>query len=298
MSNSNNHSLRGVIAAIPTPFDDGGAPDTDAFVALGRHLLATGCDGLNVLGTTGEATSLSVAERITVMRAASRALPREKLMVGVGAAAISDACELAVAAGELGFAGALVLPPFYYKDISEEGLLASLAAVADATSNSNIPLYLYQIPALSGVFWTVDLVRKALDLHPKRVVGLKNSSGDLDYSLAAAAIHPDFSVFPSNEAVLLTARTGSFAGCISGSANINADLCARAWRAGDSSALEQAGAIRGLLDGMSFVPAVKAMLASQLKQPGLARVRAPLVSLAAEGAQLARSAALVRAPKR
>lgn len=284
-------SLRGVIAAIPTPFNQTGAPDPEAFIALATHLLANGCDALNVLGTTGEATSLSVTERLSVMHAAASALPRDRMMVGVGAAAVTDACDLVAAASDLGFAGALVLPPFYYKGISDEGLLAYLAAIAGASA---LPLYLYHYPALSGVPWTPDLVRAACAQHPGRIAGLKDSSGDLAYARSIVALDQGLAVFPSNEAVLREAREGAFAGCISGSANVNADLCARAWQHGDETALAKAVAIRKLFDGMNLVAGVKALLAAEMNLPDLARVHPPFISLASQGARLAEAAYAIR----
>ncbi len=118
-------TLSGVIAAIATPMDEDGAPDLKRAVKLARYLLDNGCDGLNVLGTTGEATSFSLAERKAVMDAyKSNGLPLDRLMVGTGAAAVSDAVALTRHAADLGFAGALVLPPFYYKGVSDDGLVA------------------------------------------------------------------------------------------------------------------------------------------------------------------------------
>src|SRR5438067_7817156 len=110
-----NTRIRGVVAAIATPITESREPDHDRFIALARHLLDGGCDGLNVLGTTGEATSFTVEQRMAVMTAAANAgLPLKRLMVGTGAAAIGDAVCLSRHAASLGFAGALVLPPFYY----------------------------------------------------------------------------------------------------------------------------------------------------------------------------------------
>ena len=140
-----NSALRGVIAAVATPFDANGEPDLDRFVRLAKHLLANGCDALNVCGTTGEATSMSVAQRRSVMETAARHLPRERLMVGTGAAALADAAALTAYAGELGFAGALLLPPFYYKGVSDDGVAAYVERVA-AAAPPTLPLYLYHFP--------------------------------------------------------------------------------------------------------------------------------------------------------
>jgi 4-hydroxy-tetrahydrodipicolinate synthase len=275
-------TLSGVIAAIATPIDESGAPDLQRAVNLARYLLANGCDGLNVLGTTGEATSFSRDERKTVMSAYKAAgLPLDRLMVGTGAAAVSDAVALTRHAAELGFAGALVLPPFYYKGVPDDGLVAYIDTLVQATADKPVPIYLYHFPAMSGLPWHVTLIKRLLESFPSRIVGLKDSSGDMAFARSAAAITPDFAVFPSTEAALLEARGGAFAGCISATANLNANLCARAWRAGDAGALDAAVIIRKLFDGKPLVSGVKALLAHIHGDPALARVKPPLVAFSA-----------------
>src|SRR3981189_2103924 len=136
--------LQGVIAAVATAVDDQGEPDCARSTTLARFLLARGCDGLNVLGTTGEATSFSTGQRQCLMNAyRDGGLPLDRLMVGTGAAALADAVALTRHAAELGFAGALVLPPFYYKGVPDEGLIAYVEAVLEATAARSIPVYLY-----------------------------------------------------------------------------------------------------------------------------------------------------------
>jgi 4-hydroxy-tetrahydrodipicolinate synthase len=269
--------LSGVIAAIATPVDENGAPDIKRAINLARYLLDNGCDGLNVLGTTGEATSFSVDERKSVMDAyKANGLPLQRLMVGTGAASVSDAVALTRHAAELGFGGALVLPPFYYKGVPDEGLIAYIDILIKATERKPIPIYLYHFPAMSGVPWHVPLILRLLDSFPSRIAGLKDSSGDMAYARSAAAISGNFAVFPSTEAALLEARQGDFAGCISATANLNADLCAQAWSQGDGGALDAAVAIRKLFDGKSLVSGVKALLAHIHGDPALSRVRPPL----------------------
>jgi 4-hydroxy-tetrahydrodipicolinate synthase len=275
-------TLSGVIAAIATPIEESGAPDLKRAITLARFLLDNGCDGLNVLGTTGEATSFSREERMAVMSSyKTEKMPLDRLMVGTGAAAVSDAVALTRHAAELGFAGALVLPPFYYKGVPDDGLCAYIGALVQATSSKPIPIYLYQFPAMSGLPWHLTLIKQLLDTFPARIAGLKDSSGDMTYARSAAAISQDFAVFPSTEAVLMEARNGTFAGCISATANCNADLCARAWREGDSPALETAVAIRKLFDGKPLVSGVKSLLAHIHGDFALARVKPPLVRLPA-----------------
>jgi 4-hydroxy-tetrahydrodipicolinate synthase len=269
--------LYGVIAAIATAVDENGEPDSARSVALARFLLDNGCDGLNVLGTTGEATSFSLEQRRRMMSAyAASGLPIDRMMVGTGAAALADAIALTTHAAELGFAGALVLPPFYYKGVHDDGLVAGIEALVNATTARPIPIYLYHFPAQSGLHWHVALIRRLLDCFGERIAGLKDSSGDMAFAREAASIMPGFRVFPSTEAALPQARSGPFAGCISATANLNADLCARAYRSGDATALAQAVAIRQLFDGKPLVPGVKALLAHIHDQPEWARVAPPL----------------------
>jgi 4-hydroxy-tetrahydrodipicolinate synthase len=269
--------LQGVIAAVATAVDHSGEPDCARSTRLARFLLDNGCDGLNVLGTTGEATSFSLAQRQKVMSAYAQAgLPMERLMVGTGAASVADAVALTRHAAELGFAGALVLPPFYYKGVPDDGLAAYIDTIVRSTAEKPIPIYLYHFPSQSGLPWHVALIRRLLEAHRGRIVGLKDSSGDMAYAREAAAIGRSFKVFPSTEAVLAEARSGTFAGCISATANLNADLCARAWRSGDTAALDAAVAIRKLFDGKALVSGVKALLAHIHGDPAWARVQPPL----------------------
>lgn len=274
--------MRGVVAAIATAIDAAGAPDHGRCLKLARDLLDNGCDGLNVLGTTGEAASFSGAERKGLMSAYREGgMPMERLMVGTGAAAVADAVELTRHAADLSFAGALIVPPFYYKGVPDDGLAAYVDEIVKATATKPIPIYLYHFPAMTALPWHVKLIRRLLDAHGDRIAGLKDSSGDMPFAREAAKVKPGFDVFPSNEACLLEAREGGFAGCISATANCNADLCGRAWRNGDAAALEAAVAIRKLFDGKPLVSGVKALLAHIHGDPALARVKPPLFAFSA-----------------
>jgi 4-hydroxy-tetrahydrodipicolinate synthase len=275
----NRNRLRGVIAAIATAVDPNGAPDIGRSVALARYLLANGCDGLNVLGTTGEATSFSVEQRKAVMSAyRDEGLPLERLMVGTGAAAATDAITLTRHAAELGFAGALLLPPFYYKGVPDDGLVAYIERIMSATADRPIPIYLYHFPAQSGLPWHIALIKRLLGQFGNRLAGLKDSSGDMNYAREAARIGQGFDVYPSTEAVLIEARAGGFAGCISATANLNADLCALAWDSGEEEALAVAVRIRKLFDGKPLVAGIKAALAHIHDDANWARVQPPLVA--------------------
>jgi 4-hydroxy-tetrahydrodipicolinate synthase len=274
--------LTGVIAAVATAVDESGAPDAARSTKLARFLLDTGCNGLNVLGTTGEATSFSLEQRKAVMSEYKKTgLPLDRLMVGTGAAATADAVALTRYAAELGFAGVLILPPFYYKGVPDDGLAAYIGTIVKATAEKPVPIYLYHFPSQSGLPWHVKLIARLLEAHKQRIVGLKDSSGDMGYAREAAGIAKGFDVFPSTEACLLEARSGIFAGCISATANLNADLCQRAWASGDAASLDAAVTIRKLFDGKPLVSGVKSTLAHIHNDPAWARVAPPLAPFTA-----------------
>src|SRR6202044_4212091 len=160
--------------------------------------------------------------------------------------------------------------------VHDDGLVAYIDAVLTATAAKPIPIYLYHFPAQSGLPWHVALIRRLLENFGERIVGLKDSSGDMAYAREAASISPRFKVFPSTEAALPEARSGPFAGCISATANLNADLCARAYRTGDAAALAEAVAIRKLFDGKALVPGIKALVGHIHDEPQWARMAPPL----------------------
>ncbi|MBN8966527.1 MAG: dihydrodipicolinate synthase family protein [Rhizobiales bacterium] len=228
------------------------------------------------------ATPVDVDERKRVMDAYKAAgLPLDRMMVGTGAAATADAVALTRHASALGFAGALVLPPFYYKGVPDDGLVAYVEALVSATAQKPIPIYLYHYPQQSAVHWHVALLKRLLERFGSRIVGLKDSSGDMSYAREAATLSKEFAVFPSNEAALLEARGGAFAGCISATANLNADLCQLAWSKGDKAALDAAVAIRKLFEGKSLVPGVKSLLSHIHADAALGRVKPPLAPFSA-----------------
>jgi 4-hydroxy-tetrahydrodipicolinate synthase len=273
--------LRGVIAAAATPITGDYQPDLPRFVALCRRLLDNGCDGLNICGTTGEATSFTLAQRMAIIDAAADVLPLDRLMVGTGAASIGDAVTLTKHAAERGFAAALVIPPFYYKSVADDGIVDLFARLVAATADRPIPIHLYNFPALSGVEYSPALVQRLREKFGSRIAGLKDSSGNLDYAAKIVAVSPELRVFPSNEAVLLKARGGEFAGCISASVNVNSEFCALAFHSGDAAALDRATKIRALVSRKPLIPSVKAVLAHRLKDPAFETVLPPLTKLSA-----------------
>lgn len=288
--------LSGVIAAAATPIDAGGEIDLDRLVRHCRWLLEEGgCDGVNLLGTTGEATSFSLQQRLAAMAHVARSgLPMARFMVGTGAAALADAVALTRAADELGFAGALLLPPFYYKGIGEAALADCVQRVIDGAALERARLYLYHIPQFTGVPYPIEVVAALARANPDVLKGVKDSSGDLSYAKALARRVPEIGVFPSSEGTLSTADEHGFAGCISATTNVNGALAREAWRSRGAAAGQRAGeramAVREAVSRFTLVPAVKWAVSLIHRDLAWRRVQPPLASLGEEEARSLESA--------
>ncbi|MEO8058052.1 MAG: dihydrodipicolinate synthase family protein [Burkholderiales bacterium] len=283
----NRPRLRGVIAATATPLRPDFTPDLPRLAMHCRALLGNGCDAINLLGTTGEATAFSVEQRLAVMRSIGAAgLPLDRFMVGTGVCALEDTVKLTLAAAELGFAGALVLPPFYYPDVPAEGLIAHVDEIVRRAAHSRLAIYLYHIPQNTGVPWPLSLVSELRRKHPEVLVGLKDSAGDLAYSRAVARELPGFDVFPSSEASLGNANAEGFAGCISATTNLTAPYAQAAWSAqgteAGAAAVRKAGELRGLIAKYPLVASVKSALAAVYGDAEWSRVALPLRPLNSE----------------
>lgn len=274
--------LGGVIAAIPTPVTEAGEPDTGRFLHHARWLLANGCDGLNVLGTTGEANSFSEGQRRRVMDAAASGLDRSRLMVGTGAPDLTTTIALTRHAHDVGFAGALVLPPYYYKNVSDDGLAAWFARLVEAIRNAPIPIYIYNFPQMTGITLSPQLAARLKAAHPDHIAGAKDSSGDLAYAAEIARI-ADFDVFPSSESAIGKAGADGYAGCISATVSVTAPLVARYWRHRDDPAIAaEVGRARSTIASLPLIPAVKYLVARLHDDRGFEQPLPPHLPLTAE----------------
>jgi len=276
---------RGVIAAIATPVDARFTPDLPRLVRHCRALLDGGCDAINLLGTTGEATSFSVAQRLAVMTGVADAgLPLARFLVGTGVCSLEETVTLTRAARDIGFAGALVLPPFFYPGIQVEGLIAYVDELIARVDPASLALYLYHIPQNTKVPWPVEVVSELHRRHPSVVVGLKDSAGDIAYAREVAQVVPDFDVFPSSEACLANANIDGFAGCISATVNLTAALSQAGWSAQGTAegaaAIAKAAAMRMALSRQPLVPSVKTALAWRYRDDAWKRLAPPLQPLA------------------
>ena len=240
--------LRGVYAAVLTPFTDALEPNLGAFVAHCRWLLAHGCDGLAPLGTTGEANSLSVAQRLALVEAAAAAgLPMGRFIFGAGSCALADAVAVTKAVVAAGSGGALLLPPFYYKNPTEDGLFAFFSEVVQRVGDRRLRLYLYHFPQLSTVPITPALVARLKRQYGDTIAGLKDSSGDWQTTATFLKEFPGFGVFSGSEQFLLPNLRAGGVGCISASTNVTAPLARPVYAAWQSDAAD------GLQEGLTAV---------------------------------------------
>jgi 4-hydroxy-tetrahydrodipicolinate synthase len=278
--------IEGVLSPVVTPFAKDYAPDAERFVRHCRWLLKSGCAGLAVFGTNSEANSLSVAEkRFLLEKLVAGGVPAASLMPGTGHCALTDSIEMTRAAVELGCAGVLMLPPFYYKGVSDEGLYRNFAEVIERVGDERLQLYLYHIPPVSQVPITLNLIEKLLGKYPGIVAGVKDSSGNWDNTKAMLDnfAKGGFDVFAGSEEFLLANMRGGGKGCITATGNINPgpiDNVFRNWRSADADKL-QAGitATRKIVAKQPMIPALKASIAHFGNDPQWKTVRPPLVEL-------------------
>lgn len=274
--------MHGVIAAVPTPVTETGAPEKDAFLENCEWVLSTGCDGLNILGSTGEANSLSTEQRKDVMGWAAEALPKDRLMVGTGTPSLAETVDLTRHADALGYGVALVLPPYYYKPASDAGLIAWYLALDAALGAAPIQIYFYNFPQMTGLAIPVDVISELAAKAPARFTGIKDSSGDLDYARAIVAANRKLSVFPSSETSLDCAARDGFAGCISATVNITGALSAKAWatrKNPDADLMHTIAAQRNAMAGPTLIAGIKHLVSLRTGNANWRRVLPPFTEL-------------------
>ncbi|MEO5734324.1 MAG: dihydrodipicolinate synthase family protein [Rubrivivax sp.] len=277
--------LKGVFSPVLTPFNADRSPSPERMVRHCRWLIDCGV-GLAVFGTNSEANSLSLTEKHRLLDAIVAAgIPPGRLMPGTGACALPDAVELTRHAVDAGCGGVLMLPPFYYKGVTDEGLYRAYASVIDGVADARLRIYLYHIPPVAQVGISLGLIERLLKAYPGTIAGIKDSSGDWANTEAMLkAFQPQgFDVFSGSESFLLATLRGGGAGCITATANVNpAPIVALAehWRDADADARQRAlNATRGIFQRRPMIAAMKAAIAWQSGDEGWATVRPPLVEL-------------------
>ena len=298
MAAKKQKNFSGVIAPLITPFGEDGAPDPDRFIAHADWLMANGCTGLAPFGTTSEANSLGVEERMELLEELVDAgLDPAKLLPGTGMCALTDAITLTQHAVELDCGGCLMLPPFYYKGPSEEGLYRYFCEVIETVADDRLKVYLYHIPPIAQVGFPLPLIGRLTKAYPQTVVGLKDSSGDWANTKSILDAYPDLEIFPGSEAFLLDGLRAGSAGTISASANVNAAALYdvyQNWQSVDADTLQaKIGGMRKVFQSLTMIPLLKAIVAHYRGDPGWANMRPPFTELPA--ADVAKAIAVLEA---
>ncbi len=255
-------AVRGIWAAAITPVTDDLQPDAAKAVPYYRKLLENGCDGINVLGTTGEAMSFSAGQRERYMQAlASSGLPMQRLMAGTGAASLDDAVRLTRAALDCGFAAALIMPPFFYREAPGDGIAAFFDTLIAAVKPPRKSLLLYNFPRMTGITIDAGLADRLIAASGDRIFGMKDSSNDARLQAEIIERRPGVSIFPGSESDLAEAKRRGAAGCISGSVALWPQLAKNVFENGDEAQAAGLKRLRASLDGLPLVAAVRYLTA-------------------------------------
>ena len=280
------NQMGGVLSPVITPFKADYSPDISKWIAQCRWLLSQNV-GLAVFGTNSEANSLSVEERMDMLDALVGAgLDPARMMPGTASCALTDSVRATAHAVKLGVGGVLMLPPFYYKGVTDEGLFRCFAEVIERVGDDRLRIYLYHIPPVSQVPIPLGLIERLLKAYPGIVAGVKDSSGDWSNTKAMLEAFPGWGVFSGNELVLLKNMRAGGVGCISATANINPAAIHRLYEQWESPEAErmqgEVNALREFMQGFPMIPALKSTVAHYGGDPEWNRLRPPLVELSGE----------------
>jgi 4-hydroxy-tetrahydrodipicolinate synthase len=272
-----------IMAPVLTPFGEDRLPDLGLFLGFCRWLASQGA-GLAVFGTNSEANSLTVEERLQLLsHVIEGGIDPSLLVPGTGACAIGDAVKLTRAAVKAKCAGVLMLPPFYYKQVSEEGLYAFYAEVIERVGDETLQILLYHIPQVSGVAIAPSLIERLRKHYPRTVVGMKDSSGDMNNMKAAIERFPRFKVYAGSDALLLHSLRLGGEGCISATANVNPMAIVKLrdeWQTENAEKRQEAMTrLRKIFEDFPMIPALKAAVAYHGRSERFAEVRPPLMKL-------------------
>jgi len=273
------------MAAVLTPMDDDGAANAGLLAEHCRRLIEAGCSGIVLLGTTGEANSFTLAERQALLEAVLEAgLAADAFIVGTGCCAIEDSAMLTRHALSLGVSRALMLPPFYYKGVSDAGVFAAYARVFERVNDERLRAYIYRIPQMTGVDVGIDLVEALHAAYPSIVAGIKDSSGKWeDTEALCRRLGSAIDVFVGNETLLVRALAAGAAGCVTATANVNARAIVELFltrERGDAATLERSvAAARATFEAFGLIPALKASVAQTTGVRSWRNVRPPLLAL-------------------
>ena len=283
---TDNKNFSGVIAPVLTPFAEDGSPDPDRFIEHAEWLLSDegGCHALAPFGTTSEANSLGLDERMELLEdLIESGIEPLNLMPGTGTCSLMDTVILTQHAMDIGCGGVLMLPPFYYKEPSEEGLFRYFSDVFDEVADDRLKVYLYHIPPVAQVGFRLSLIGRLRDEFPETVVGLKDSSGDWSNMKAILDKFPDLEVFPGSELYLLDGLRSGSAGVISATANVGGKLMRRvydAWKDEQADKLQaDVSELRKTIQSYPMVPMLKGIVSHYREDRQWLEMRPPFESM-------------------
>jgi len=265
-----NFPMQGIYAASLTPLTISFEPNIKELIKHARWLLEAGSDGVALLGSTGEANSLTIEQRLKIIYECGKELPPERLLIGTGSCALNDAIKLTKASLDVGVNSVLILPPFYYKPQSDESVLRYFSQLISIVDDSNLRIIFYNFPKLSGYNFSLKILNELKRQFGEIALGIKDSSGQIDNFINIVQNIPDFMVFPGTESFLLdTLRLGG-SGCISATANLTSQECQKvylAWKNGQNEKAElfqkNLSNLRKVLEKHSFVSGLKSIFANK-----------------------------------
>jgi 4-hydroxy-tetrahydrodipicolinate synthase len=275
----------GVLAAAVTPVDNNLVPNEALMTDHCKWLLKNGVDGLAILGTTGEANSFSLKERIRIIEGLIEAgIPPNKMMPGTGSCTLTDAVVLSSLCVKAGTRGVLMLPPFYYKKPSDDGLFSFFSEVIQRVGNEALKIYLYHFPQQSATPFSLSLIERMVKEYPNTIVGMKDSSGDLDNMVAVTKSFPEFCVLSGADDLVLPLLQQGGGGCITACANILPGLLKKMYDGfycGEdiTEINEMITAVRMVMAKLPAPPGQKAIIARHTGNGEWCNMRPPLMKL-------------------
>lgn len=280
--------ISGVLAPVLTPFKSDLSPDIDRWIRHCKWLLSNNV-GLAVFGTNSEANSLSTDEKLEMLdRIIAAGVEPKRMMPGTGCCALTDTVRLTAHAVRKGCAGVLMLPPFYYKGVSDEGLYRSFSEIIERVGDERLRIYLYHIPPVSQISITPRLVERLLARYPGIIAGMKDSSGDWNNTktMLDHFAKDGFDVFAGAESFLLATMRNGGKGCISAMANVNPAPIHKLfvnWQSADADRMqEELNGVRSIFQKAPMIAAMKAAVAQYGNDPGWSTMRPPLIELTPE----------------
>ncbi|MCA9731782.1 dihydrodipicolinate synthase family protein [candidate division KSB1 bacterium] len=282
-----NMLATGVYVASLTPLKADHSIDHTHLIRHCKWLLKNGVTGILLMGTTGEANSFSRKERMVALEAiVASGIPAKKLLVGTGCCAVPDTVTLTKHALDLGVQNVLVLPPFYYKNVSDDGIFDFFDRVIQEVEEDALRIYLYHFPKMTGLPFSADLIARFIEHFPQQIVGIKDSGGDWQHMQMLKERFPDFQIFAGSETFLSQIMEIGGAGCISASANLSCFTAAKLYATVDPDERQRLqdklNALRSIIEGYPVISVLKQVMSGLEKNENWLHLRPPQVALSAE----------------